>query len=92
MYLYIENLTESELIVLNELFKNRISEFKDMHYLMCVIEIMNALQQEAKDYESVTQNPMFGTYIKEMADSLYHHSNEEFDSIYETAIEIVNCH
>lgn len=92
MYLYIENLTESELTVLNELFKNRISAFKDMHYLVCVMEIMNALQKEAKDYESITQNPMFGTYISEMADSLYHHSNDEFHSMHETAIEIVNCH
>ena len=91
--MYIEDLTERELAVLNEIFGDGISIFKDMHYLMCIIEIMKALREEAKDnYESITQDSMYSIYIREMADSLYYHSNKEFNTIYETAIEIVNCH
>lgn len=88
-----ENLTERELAVLNELFNNRINATKDIRYLMCVIEIMKALREEAKDnYESITQDSMYSIYIREMANSLYYHSNKEFNTIYDTAIEIVNCH
>lgn len=91
--MYIEDLTERELAVINELFNNRINATKDMRYLMCVIEIMKTLQEEAKDnYESITQDSMYSIYIREMADSLYYHSNKEFNTIYDTAIEIVNCH
>lgn len=90
--MYFEDLTERELAVLNELFRDKVNAFKDMYYLMCVIEIMKALQEEAKNYESITQDSMYIIYIREMADSLYCHSKEEFNTIYETAIEIVNCH
>ena len=90
--MYFEDLTERELAVLNELFRNRIKAFEDMHYLMCVIEIMKALREEAKDYESITQDSKYVIYIREMADSLYQYSKEEISSMHETAIEIVNCH
>lgn len=90
--MHFADLTERELAVLNEIFGDGINIFKDMHYLMCIIEIMKALREEAKDYESITQDSMYSIYIREMADSLYQYSREEISSIYDTAIEIVNCH
>ena len=43
-----------------------------------------------EDYEEFRRNPLFATFVSEMAQELYSFTCYDFDNIYEKAVEIVH--
>lgn len=90
MFLSIQDLTEKELKKLEMTFGNRLSAYHNPHYQICVEEIICALENELEDYEEFRNNPLFATFVSEMAQELYSFTCYDFDNIYEKAVEIVH--
>ena len=90
MFLSIENLSTSERKKLEMMFGNRLSIYQNPHYQICVEEIICALENELENYEEFRNNPLFATFVSEMAQELYSFTCYDFDNIYEKAVEIVH--
>lgn len=90
MFLSIEDLSAKELRKLEMTFGKRLSAYQNIHYQMCVEEIICALENESEDYEEFRNDPLFATFVSEMAQELYSFTCYDFDNIYEKAVEVVH--
>ena len=91
MFLSIENLDERELKKLEMMFGNRLSAFYNVHYQVCVEEILAALENnlEPEELETFMTSPMSATTISEMAQDLYAETMDNWDDIYEKAVYLI---
>lgn len=92
MFLNIKDLTEKELRKLELTFGNRLSAYHNPYYLICVEEIIAVLENELdeEDYANFRNNPLFATYVSEMAQYLYEIIDYQLDEIYEKALYTFN--
>ena len=91
MFLSIENLDERELRKLEMMFGNRLSAFYNVHYQVCIEEILAALENnlEPEELETFMTSPMSATTISEMAQDLYAETMDNWDDIYEKAVYLI---
>ena len=91
MFLSIENLDERELRKLEMTFGNRLSAFYNVHYQVCIEEILAALENnlEPEELEAFMTSPMSATTISEMAQDLYAETMDNWDDIYEKAVYLI---
>ena len=91
MFLSIENLDERELRKLEMMFGNRLSAFHNVHYQVCIEEILAALENnlEPEELETFMTSPMSATTISEMAQDLYVETIDNWDDIYEKAVYLI---
>lgn len=92
MFLEIVDLDQRELKKLEMMFGKRLSAFHNIHYQVCVEEILCALENnlEEDELEAFMTDEMFGTNISELAQELYILSNNQWDDLYEKAVEVIN--
>lgn len=92
MFLNIQDLTEKELRKLEMTFGNRLSAYHNPYYQICVEEIISVLENELdeNEYLEFRNNPLFATYVSEMAQNLYEIIDYQLDEIYEKALYIFN--
>lgn len=91
MFLSIENLSTSERRRLEMMFGNRLSAYQNVHYQVCVEEVLAALENnlEPEELETFMTSSMSGTIISEMAQDLYVETGENWDEIYEKAVYLI---
>jgi hypothetical protein len=92
MYFNVENLSDKELRKLELLFGKRLSVYRNPYYQICVEEIISVLENEMdeKEYLEFTKDPLFLTYVSEMAQNLYEIVDYQWDEIYEKALYVFN--
>ena len=90
MFLEIQNLDQRELKKLEMMFGERLSAFHNIHYQVCVEEMLCVLENNLEEDElrAYMEDEMFGTNISELAQELYAASNNQWDDLYEIALEI----
>ena len=93
MFLNVDGLDTRELRKLELMFGKRLSAFQNPYYLICVEEILAALENEMEeeDLERFKRDPLYGTYISEMAQELYAKADYQWDELYEKAVYIINA-
>ena len=73
------------------MFGNRLSAFYNVHYQVCIEEILAALENnlEPEELETFMTSPMSATTISEMAQDLYAETMDNWDDIYEKAVYLI---
>ncbi len=92
MFLNIQDLTEKELRKLELTFGSRLSAYHNPYYQICVEEIISVLENELdkEEYTDFRNDPLFATYVSEMAQNLYEIIDYQLDEIYEKALYVFN--